>query len=193
MQAPIGIRPAREEDAPFILGSWINSYRDGSPDAKRIPSWFYFAHHRPLLQAILARPTVIPLVAHDPEEDSVIYGYLVAERGLADRDVVHYVYVKEPWQRLKICTRLLEAAEINPRHIYYTHHTRNLMDDNRGSPTYGKMRWRGTDTLLKKWPAATWVRDPSDPGGTRSMWVDGNIYLPYLSYMKFILPERKQR
>lgn len=182
LRAKIQIRSGREDDAPLIISTWVNSYRYSLPDYRRFIRRMYFAWHRALVYDILRRSTAVVLVACDPEMDSVLYGYLVGEINRTDRPVVHYMYVKEHWQNLGIATALLEFTGWDLNRLYYSHHTKDRSDINKASPTYGKVRWRGADTLLRKWPAASESQDPRDPTKRRMMYSDGNIYVPHLAY-----------
>lgn len=186
LRAQIRLRPGREDDAPLIISTWVNSYRYGNAEAKRILRKVYFEWQRALVIDILRRPTTAVLVAHDPEMDTVIYGYLVGEVNRAERPIVHYLYVKEPWQHLGIATALLEATGWDLNRLFYTHYTRDRLDPNPGSPTYGKVRWRGTETLLRKWPAAAETAESTDQRSQRGRTVvfrDGNMYNPHLAFL----------
>lgn len=182
LKAKILIRPGREDDAPLIISTWVNSYRFSMPDARRILRRMYFDWHRALVYGILKRPSAVILAACDPEMDSVLYGYFVGEICRTDRPIAHYLYVKEPWQGLGIATALLEATGWDLNRLYYSHHTKDRTDTNKTSPTYGKIRWRGADTLLRKWPAACESPDPKDPTKRRMVYTDGNIYIPHLAF-----------
>ena len=182
-KAPIQIRPAREGDAPVVISTWVNSYRYGSVDMRqRVLRRVYFEWQRALVIDILTRPTTVALIAHDPEMDTVVYGYLVGEVNRTDRPIIHYVYVKESWQHLGIATALIEATGWDPRRMIYTHYTRDRTDNNPGSPSHGTMRYRGAETLLKKWPAAIEEADPKDPARKNTIVTDGNLYIPFLAY-----------
>ena len=95
MTDPILYRDADAGDVGFILSSWLKSAGDAWADSLRNTTirdwskltdarvgWFADVPHRFTRQAvaeILDRATTRALVACDPEDPTVIYGYAVAE------------------------------------------------------------------------------------------------------------------
>lgn len=62
-----------------------------------------------------------------PEDPMVVLGYLVLERYSDRRPILHFAYVKGPFQKNGIMRMLLKYAEINLNDkIEYTHHTYEL-------------------------------------------------------------------
>jgi GNAT superfamily N-acetyltransferase len=57
-----------------------------------------------LIQRLIGRSKV--LLAKNQEDDEQIFGYIVAETLSPDRPIVHYCYVKEPFRRLGIASKL---------------------------------------------------------------------------------------
>ncbi len=179
---PHKIRTAKNEDVPFIVSTWLNNYRKGSDFTKRpqiIPP-IYFKYHHAVIERILIRQSCRAVVAHAPEDVDTILGFIVWETGLLlslPRDIVHYIYVKEPFQGLGVASSLVTSCGFDPFSIYFTHHTRDRKDQNPTSPTFGKVRWRGAETLLKKWPMA-YTQETTDK--RHPNFVDGNLYVPWL-------------
>lgn len=187
---PISVRLVRQDDIPFIMSTWLQSYRRSSEFARHIIAPVYFAFHRKVVEGILARMTTRVQVAVDPEASEVIYGYIVTEWpaletfsvfGLEPRGVVHYVYVKEAFQNMRVATRLIEASCIDPKRCYVTHLTRDKRDSAKSSPTCGEVKWRGAESLLRRYPLARTERI-ADPKTHRTQSVvhhEGNIYAPH--------------
>lgn len=119
---PIKIRPATDNDVPFILNSWLKSYRDNGPIAQNVPNTIYYAGHHKILQKIIRRSQV--LVACDEKDESQIFGYASAER-IDGHFVLHFVYIKQQFRKMGIGTSLLNMFEHDPSTVsIFTHHTR---------------------------------------------------------------------
>ncbi len=204
--APIEVRLGAPGDVAFVFSTWLWSYRRNS-DFARAMHWKVFMHyHRKVLERITSRPSCRLLVAHQPGNRDIIYGYMVVESGIADRDVVHYIFVKEAWRRFGIATSLILASGIDPKHSSIivqssvpahaelawmltcvtpvgwlsrvTHLTKDSVDRNPASKYHGTFRWRGADTLLRKYPLAKTMRDPAN--ASKTLYIEGNLYCPYL-------------
>ena len=78
------------------------------------------------------------LVACDPVDPNVIYGYLVMGE-VAGEDVVHYVYIKSAFRQMGIAKMLAKSAHLNLDKFSFTHWTYS------------------TDWLVEKLPGGTYV------------------------------------
>jgi GNAT superfamily N-acetyltransferase len=114
------LRPGAQEDEGFVYSTWLKNFKYSSRFANRIPDTVYFAAHKRLIEAAVARSHV--LVAVDPAAPLVIYGYAVAEPG---RDLVpgclHFLFVKARWRKLGVGRALVEA--IRPAPCQFSHWT----------------------------------------------------------------------
>jgi GNAT superfamily N-acetyltransferase len=171
----IGMRRERADDAPFIMQTWQRSYYKGSDFARLIHRTVYDMYNRETIEQILCRHGTHVTIGHDPESDDTIYGYIVLEEDTADMPIVHYLFVKEAWRQLGIATKLITATVPDPMRCYFTHHTKDRFDR-----TTGEARWRGAETLLRKWPAAHDEPDPGDSSGRRRIYRPGPVYNPYM-------------
>lgn len=117
----IHIRTATPSDHPFIYNSWLKYFKNNSYFARRIKSAIFFEWHHSAIERILARQTSLALIACDPENEDVIHGYLVIERG--EKPVIHWVFVKEAFRRLGIASALIEASGVTFPNAYFTHWT----------------------------------------------------------------------
>ncbi len=119
----IKIRSVFVEEHPFIMSSWLKSYRASSEFAKDIPSPVYFKWHHALLEALLSRPTTTVQVATPEDDDEVIVGYIVYERTKTE-NLVHYIYVKRPFGHMGVCRELLDTVpfDLGPK-VLATHQT----------------------------------------------------------------------
>lgn len=120
MTDPILYRDADAGDVGFILSSWLKSAGDAWADSLRNTTirdwskltdarvgWFADVPHRFTRQAvaeILDRATTRALVACDPEDPTVIYGYAVAEP--ANR-IAHWLHVKHSMRRNGLASELM--------------------------------------------------------------------------------------
>jgi hypothetical protein len=118
------IREATAEDLPFIFGTWLNHFHGNSYFAKRIRNGVYFRYHHLLAERILSRPTTRVLLATLSDDPLVILGYLVVEQN-AKEHVVHFAFVKKPWQRMGLARDLVSEAGVpsDLAGVSYTHPT----------------------------------------------------------------------
>ena len=156
---PVLLRAGTPGDIPFILKSWLSSFRH-SYHVRGIEGPVYFAEHRRIVEALIPRCGV--LVACDRQDPTMIYAFLVSE--VIDKAlVVHWVYVRSTFQDFGIGTKLIaEVLKHEPDlvAIIYTHQTKA------GRKWAGKMQDR-TPFL------------PTSDGSEIRMPV---IYNPYLMY-----------
>lgn len=112
----IHYRDLRSDDVGFVLSSWLKSAGDAwttlrSTDAARFQGvpigWFADVPHRftrAAVAEILDRPTTRTVVACDPEDHGLIYGYAVAE---PDTRIVHWCHVKHTLRRNGLATDMI--------------------------------------------------------------------------------------
>jgi GNAT superfamily N-acetyltransferase len=95
---PILLRPGTSEDHPFVVDSWLQSYRASAiaRDAGRA----YLHDMKWIVRAWLARAAL--LVACDPEQPGAIWGWAVTRDA-----VLFYVYVRQEFRRQGIARALL--------------------------------------------------------------------------------------
>lgn len=111
----ISLRPATQNDVPFIFSAWLKSYRN-NPWVKNAPNAVYYKYHHELVEKMLSRSATI--IAHPDDDPEQILGFAVFEErgGLV---VCHYVYVKQPFRRQNIASEILNAV---PRIDFYSAH-----------------------------------------------------------------------
>lgn len=103
---PFAIRPARPEDAPLILGTWLEQWFRESYWAHRVRAREFFAGHRPLIVSILEHAQVLAACdATDADSDA---GYIVFEAG--PRRVLDFIYVKKAFRGMGVGRALLAAS-----------------------------------------------------------------------------------
>ncbi len=112
MQEKVTIRLGTISDRPFVLASWLRGYRYGSSYGRAQRNWLFFPTHHAVADEILDRGATHLLVAHVPNDPSVIVGFLVHE----GQTVLHWVHVKENFRRYGIARALIEAAGL-PRDL----------------------------------------------------------------------------
>ena len=116
------IRPAVKEDKNFILASWLRCYRSSSYFCRRIRKNVFFKYHHVIADRILSHATV--LIAADPTDANVIYGYLISEFYEPDqKHVVHFIYIKEAFREMGIAKQLFTAAGLEPNSVLISHWT----------------------------------------------------------------------
>ena len=118
MEESIVIREYRLDDRPFVLNSWLKSYKD-SLFATEVRDNIYYKWHSEIIHRILERGTTKTLIAASKEDSDVIVGYLVTEK-IRGYDIAHYVYVKRAFNGLGVCKLLFQLY----RPKYTSHMTR---------------------------------------------------------------------
>lgn len=120
------IRPGRPEDLNFVFATLLRSYKSDSYFAMRIPdTLFYLCHHK-VVEHILAKPATKLSIITPVDEPNTILGYLLIEK-YAKKDVVHFCYVKSPFRRYGLATKLFQAADVpldEPDRCWFTHWTK---------------------------------------------------------------------
>lgn len=132
-QPAITIGLATDQEMPFVLDTWARSFRK-APRNRRMPTKAFHAWNRPRMQKALRNAHV--LVARDPDNQTFIYGWIAVEfraDQAGDLFVTHYCYVRQPFQRQGVATRLLTRAiqtiadpECEP---VYTHQSVKFVDE----------------------------------------------------------------
>ena len=97
------IRSQREDDTAFILSSWLKSYRQ-SPLVRLVDNDIYYREQAKLVMSALEGS--VCLLAVDPEDNDVIWGFIVFR---VNR--VEYIYVKHLMRLNGIAKQLWIAAD----------------------------------------------------------------------------------
>jgi GNAT superfamily N-acetyltransferase len=105
------IRPGLTSDEPYIFTTWLKSLRYTNSWFKLIDQQSYFKTYHQVIERILERPTITVNVACLADDDDVILGYSVLEP-----QILHWVFVKEPWRRIGI------ASDLIPKDIHTVTH-----------------------------------------------------------------------
>lgn len=90
------LRPPQSEDVSFVFNSWLKSFRD-SPMMFNMSNDVYFKGAHDQIEAVAKDPNARVVVACDPAEPNIIFGYGVAEL-VGTELVLHWVYVKHPFR-----------------------------------------------------------------------------------------------
>ena len=96
------LRAATKDDTAFVFSSWLKSYRNG-PAVRLMNNEDYFRCQAEIITQVLAKS--VTLLACDPEDTSVIWGFVVF-----DEDDCHYIYVKHLLRGHGIASLLWDAA-----------------------------------------------------------------------------------
>lgn len=111
------LRQAWPSDLPFVVDSWLNSYRM-APRARDMGD-VYFAEQKAIVRRLCNDAGLV--IACDAEDPEAILGWLCATNppNIEPDPVVHYVYVRAAGRRCGVARRLLEAFLTHP--CTYTH------------------------------------------------------------------------
>jgi hypothetical protein len=101
------IRPAQGDDLRFIFGTWLNSMWQRYHNTKSgLSKSNFFAEYPRTIDYILDDENTRVSVASDPEEPSVIYGYIVY-----NYTCIFAVFVKGAFRKWGIGTSLYNYAK----------------------------------------------------------------------------------
>ncbi len=85
-----------------------------------------FKLHQRVINRIIARPTVLCLVATMKEDPEVAFGFLVSERESQHVPAVHFLYVKEHFRNMGISKLLMQTLDWDLNRCFYTHHAGDI-------------------------------------------------------------------
>lgn len=112
-------RHMRDEDLPFVYKSWLKSYYNVLYKHIEQGHGFY-DEYTPVMKQLVAQSNV-KLVACDPNNPDVIQAWIVGELQPGQTPVVHYVYTKYVFRRLRLAYKLVQAASMNSSKISCSH------------------------------------------------------------------------
>lgn len=102
------LRACRTSDESFIRNSWLKSLRN-LPHFVDVPNAVFYDGMNKRIDELLKNSYV--LVAADPEDDGIIWGYVVVSSTPLGREtvpVLHYLYVKQTFRGFGIAMKMLE-------------------------------------------------------------------------------------
>jgi hypothetical protein len=149
LNEPVQYRAAATADLRFILSSWVRSYTHKRKPPEGMSMKGFRAGVRVTVTDILRRPTTRAVVACNPLNPTLIWGFAVFEDG--PTPALHYCYVKEVFRGNGIGTELTRLArDGRPGHLRISYRTpacRRFLPEAQFEPR-----------LLRKQPQETDVR-----------------------------------
>jgi hypothetical protein len=124
MSKPWSIKPLRDATAipSVVVESWLGSYRC-SPWAGAVTNNLFDAVYGDTIRQLFERGALC-WIAHNPDDENHVIGYLVTEYTRDGKPVVHYCFVKDYARRNGVARSLFAAAGIDPNeHFFYTFRT----------------------------------------------------------------------
>lgn len=100
----------------FVYSKWLRSLRYGNEYFKLINSDDYYSNYGRFIESVLNRENVYLRLAVLTDERDTALGFSVNER-----EILHYVYVKEDMRGLKIASSLVQKLET------FTHLTKEAL------------------------------------------------------------------
>ena len=117
----LGIRPYDKADIPFIMNSWLKSYKHNSGFGKLLTYDTYFQHHERLIKTLLITSSVT--IAHEKDDPTLILGYVAFERRPTYGQVIHFAFVKKEFRLFGIFKQLLAHEKLELERCTATHLT----------------------------------------------------------------------
>ena len=121
----IDYRPAATEDIPFIMNSWLNSWKK-CPWAGVIRNNHYYDQTRGTIEDLIARGAAFEVACRASKPDHIL-GWVCRELTQQGEAVVHYLYVKEPYLPFSIGDTLVERTA-GTRPGFYTFRYRQVTE-----------------------------------------------------------------
>jgi hypothetical protein len=106
------LRSVLQEDIPFIVNSWVESYIKHASAPRHI----YVPEQHAVAMRTLTGKDARVIVACNPDDPDQIVGYAVFSLAhtntdrLDPRPVYHYVYVKSLFRRMQVARQLIHAS-----------------------------------------------------------------------------------
>jgi hypothetical protein len=101
------LRSPTDADISFVYNSWLKSYRK-SDFAKAQCNSVYFSGFKQIVTEVLERSNVI--VACDPNDSDLVFGYIVYEQLDSGPLCIHYVYTKFTYRKFGLGTKLFDTV-----------------------------------------------------------------------------------
>jgi GNAT superfamily N-acetyltransferase len=117
----VTIRPAKQDDIPFIFSSWLKSYRE-SEFAKLIRNDVFYTEHHALIDNCIKKGMVFCAV--NKTDDQQIFGWISVDLATQPASL-DYIYIKHPYRGLGIATMLMQIV---PVPYIYTHQGKMFHD-----------------------------------------------------------------
>lgn len=102
------VRPPKKEDVPFVLNSWMKSWRK-SKFSGVISNNEYFTVTRNNIEHLVARGAVFRVACLDSDEDAIL-GWICYEKLKTGEDCVHYIYIKDPYLKMGVSDALVKEV-----------------------------------------------------------------------------------
>lgn len=130
------LRGPRPSDLPWIVSTWINSYRREAT-RRGVDVDCYNAAQRRTIEGLL--PNTLVVVACDPADPEQTFGWACVKE-----DVVHYVFVKDAFRRSGIATDMLTflLPDWRQRERYCSHRPRNFGEETKDFAGELLQRWK---------------------------------------------------
>lgn len=112
-------RNGEEADEPFVYATMLRSFWD-SPRNVYLSGPTFFKEHHQIIESILACDTTALTIACLHDDPAVIIGYLLFD---PVQEIIHYMYVKGPFQGNGVARRLIAANACNSYKWRVTHMT----------------------------------------------------------------------
>ena len=104
--ADFRIRPIVPEDVAFVINGWLEGYWSDCPCSLVMPKTEWWRRWHVVIENILADERTKTLVACNPEKEEQLYGFVCAQ----PPDVLHWVYVKQPYRGTRVAAELMRAV-----------------------------------------------------------------------------------
>ena len=117
------IREFKECDRAYICRTVLFCLIENDKHSTRINKDSFLSGHNVILNQVLDRAKC--LVVADPEENKLIYGFIIYEQSLGNFDVVHFAYVRSQFRGIGLLKNLREVIQTK-KFLAVTHLTDSI-------------------------------------------------------------------
>lgn len=175
----VDIRPAADEDVPFIRATWVEGHRQ-SPGMQASPFWMFKQRRGALIERLLARPDTHLLAAYVPSSDprwpERVAGWIAFTPGRVP--ALHWLYVRagqNGYRERGLAGLLFEQSGIGRRLIH------TFIGAQRPEKRVSVRTNDGTDRLIcRKYAGAPYSEVLAEAGVKRGI---ASVYIPVEEFL----------
>lgn len=111
------IRDYRPTDHAFVMSTWLRGLYYGDSWFSLIPKAIFMANYKLILEAIIAKPTNVILIACDINDHDTIFGFSCLSM---DFNVIHWTFVKKLFRGKGVGKSLVPQSPVSVSHLSET-------------------------------------------------------------------------
>lgn len=117
------VREFQESDRAYITRTVLFAMLENDKQTRRVNKDSFLSAHNKILNAVINNSKC--LVIADPEENKLIYGFIIYEQSQGDYDIIHFAYIRKDFRGLGLLSNLKEVIQTK-RNLAITHLTDSI-------------------------------------------------------------------